>query len=319
MLQRVVRWLDEATRVLIIFHEFPDGDGIASSLALARALKSLGKEADCVCKDPPPPVFSFLPGFNTIKSDFILAEYDLLCVVDCGDSKRTGFPERIKAFAQKKKKVINIDHHLKNDLHKTANLNLVDPKAAASAELVFRIVEALDAAIDKEMATLLLTGLFTDTGGFQHSNTSCEVYRLASRLLSRGARLRQLAQNIALNKPLAMLQIWGVALSRIWQTPHGMVVSLVTQDDIRRLGATVEDIAGAVNIINSIPDTKTTILLLEMPDGKIRASLRTEDDKIDVAALAAVFGGGGHRKAAGFTVEGSLRCDSSGRWQIRLA
>ncbi|HLB32002.1 MAG TPA: bifunctional oligoribonuclease/PAP phosphatase NrnA [Patescibacteria group bacterium] len=319
MLKRVAAWLGQASRVLIIFHESPDGDGIASSLALAHVLWERGKKVSLVCRDPVPPVFNFLPKVDTIATDFIVADYDVICTVDCGDAKRTGFPDRIRKFARTKKRLINIDHHLKNDLHKIANINLVDSQAAASAELVYQIINALGARIDKHLATLLLTGLFTDTGGFQHSNTTPRVFKLAAELLARGGQLRKVSKNVSSSKPLTTLQLWGIALERLWRTESGIVASLITQEDLRCVGAVADDIAGAVNVLNSIPQTKLAILLQEEANGKIKASLRTEEEGVNVAALAAYFGGGGHRKAAGFTVDGKLARSSGGVWCIALS
>jgi len=319
MLKRVTAWLGQATSVLIIFHESPDGDGIASSLALAHVLWGQGKKVSLVCRDPVPAVFNFLPKVDAITTDFIVADYDVICTVDCGDAKRTGFPERIRKFARTKKRLINIDHHLKNDLHKIANINLVDSRAAASAELVYEVIKGLGVRIDKRIATLLLTGLFTDTGGFQHSNTTPRVFKLAAELLARGGQLRKVSKNVASSKPLTALQLWGIALERLWRTESGIVASLITQDDLRRVGASADDIAGAVNILNSIPQTKLAILLQEEANGKIKASLRTEEAGVNVAALAAYFGGGGHRKAAGFTVDGKLARSSGGAWRIALS
>ena len=318
MLKRVVTRLRSAERVLILFHESPDGDAIASSLALAETLRRLGKNVDLVCCDKIPPVFDFLPGVNKIKDDFISADYDTLCTLDCGDINRTGFPERIKKFARTKKCLINIDHHLKNDLHKIADLNFVNAHASATAELVYIIVSELDVKMDKILATLLLAGIFTDTGGFQHSNTTPSVYQLAAKLLAKGARLHRLSSRITLNKSLVTLKLLGIALTRIWRTDYGVVASLVTQKDLGEAGAQVDDIAGAINVINSIPGTRVAILFQEMPHGKIKASLRTEED-VNVASLAGIFGGGGHRKAAGFTVEGKLQHSSGGAWRIALS
>jgi phosphoesterase RecJ-like protein len=304
--------------VLILFHESPDGDAIASSLALAEVLRCLGKKVDLVCRDEMPAVFDFLPGIHLVGNDFILADYDTICTLDCGDTNRTGFPVRVKKFAQTKKRLINIDHHLKNDLHKIANLNFIDSQAVATAELIYNLINELNIKIDKNLATLLLTGIFTDTGGFQHSNTTPAVYHLASKLLAKGAQLRRLSSRITLSKSLVSLKLWGVALTRIWRTDSGVVASLVTQQDLAEIGAKDEDIAGVVNIINSIPKTRVTILFQEMSDGKIKASLRTEEE-VNVAVLAGIFGGGGHRKAAGFTVDGTMTPLANGSWRIKIA
>jgi len=319
MLDATIKQIEKSEKFLIIFHESPDGDAIGSSLALQAALTSLGKTADLACKDAIPAVFSFLLPSNTlIADDFIISDYDALILIDCGDSKRTGFADRVKGYAKHGWPIINIDHHNKNDLHRIAQTNYVDSEAAATAELMYLLLERMSIKIDKRIATWLLAGLYTDTGGFQHANTSQLVYRIASKLLSAGGKLRQISDNITLNRPLASLKLWGLVLSRAWRSKDGVIVSLVTMKDIAENDASADDLAGVVNILNTIPDSKATILFVELPDGKIKASLRTEHDQVDVSALAAVFGGGGHRKASGFTIDGKIAMSKDLRWSIKL-
>lgn len=316
MLKRLTNWLLRAENVLIIFHESPDGDALASSLALGKILDKKGIRYDIACHDQIPEVFHFLPEIQKIKNDFILADYDVVCTVDCGDLRRTGFPDRLKEFAKKQKKLINIDHHPKNDLHKVANINYTDHRSAASAQLIYEIITGIGLSIDRDIATLLLTGLYTDTGGFQHSNTSPRVYALASKLLSRGANLNKISKNILLSRKLATLKLWGLAMSRVKKNIWGITTSYITQDDVARLGVVYDDAAGIVNIINTIPEAEIAILFVELPDGKIKASVRTEKNKIDVAALARIFGGGGHKKASGFTIDGKIHLLSETCWTI---
>lgn len=306
MLPSVIDKFESAENVLIILHESPDGDAVASALALAEILRGIGKQAQCACFDKLPDVFMFLPGAQTIKTDFILGDYDLICTVDCGDAARTGFAQRLATVAKSRQNIVNIDHHCRNDLHKIAAINYVDETASASAELVYRIGEDLKHRITRDYATLILTGLYTDTGGFQHSNTSPTIYRLAAKLLSRGARLDKISSNIALNRSVVSLRLWGIAFSRIWQNKYGIAISYITQRDLSDVGASNDDLAGAINIINCVPSAKAALLFAEMPDGQIRASIRTESNNIDVSVLARLFGGGGHKKAAGFTISGKM-------------
>lgn len=318
MLSKLINWLSDAQNILILFHESPDGDAVASSLALAVALEASGKKVDCACPDTVPDVFRFLPGVERVKQDFILGDYDVVCTVDCGDARRTGFPDRLRGYANKNRKLINIDHHLKNDLHKVANLNFVNEKAAASAELVYEVIEALKVPIDRQMATLLLTGLYTDTGGFQHSNTCPRVYGLASKLLARGAQLNKISNNIVLNKKLPALRLWGLAMSRVRRNKYGIVVTYVTQKDFEDLGATTDDLAGVVNVINSIPEAVAVMLFAEQGDGSIKTSVRTENNDIDISKIARLFGGGGHKKASGFSLLGKIIAGEKGSWSVDL-
>lgn len=317
-LNKVVGKLNLYDKTLLIIHENPDGDTLASASVLYQVLKSLGKSPAMVCKDSVPKPFLFLTDVDKIQNDMLFGDYELIVVIDCGDLKRTGFDERLKDFAKKQKNLINIDHHPKNDLHKIANINLVDFEASSTAEIIWELLGELDFTLDKNIATALLCGLYTDTGGFKHSNTSEKTLKIASQLLVHGARIKLITKNVNLNKKISALKLWGVALERVFEHPDLLISStVITREDLKKCNATDDDIAGAVNLINTIPDAKAAILFCETADGKIRASLRTEDDKIDVSKIAALFSGGGHKKASGFSVEGRIKLEKEG-WNIIL-
>lgn len=309
--------INKAESVLIITHENPDGDALGSMLALGQIMEAMGKKSDHICIDPVPRAFEFLHNTQKIKKDFLCGDYDLIFILDCGDLRRTGFPDRLKEFSRHKKKIINIDHHPKNDLHKIARFNLVDYDCSSTSEIVFNLIRFLKINIDPKIATSLLCGIYTDTGAFQHSNTSVYVMEIASYLLKKGAKLKEITTNIANGKSVSALKLWGIVLSRANKNEeYGIVSSVITQKDITDCGATQSDLAGAVNVINSIPDSKAAILFYEMPDGLIKASVRTESNSIDVSQLARIFGGGGLKKASGFTIDGKIVKTIRG-WKIR--
>jgi phosphoesterase RecJ-like protein len=134
--------------------------------------------------------------------------------------------------------------------------------------------------------------------------------------MAHGAKLKLITKNISMNRSVASLKLWGVALSRIRKNSFGLVTSVVTREDIEAVDATDEDLSGVVNMINTIPGSKAAILLSETQDGRVKASLRTESEDIDVSRLAAIFGGGGHKKASGFTVPGQLEISDDGSWRV---
>ena len=292
----------KAQNILILLHNFPDGDTIASSLALSDYLKSINKKVDCAVKGQIPPVFNFLPGVSEIKNDFLLGDYDLIVAVDCGDTNRTGFPERLEQVC-KNKTLINIDHHLRNNLHKIAKINLVDDRASATAEIIFKLLKYFGAKIDGRTATYILAGIYYDTGGFQHPNVTVETLRIASECLHLGGRIGIVSQHLSFSHRSSALKLWGIALRKMRQRADGIVLSYLTREDLKSCEASEDDASGIVNLINTVPNTKIAILLLETETGKIKASLRTESDEIDVSQLARLFDGGGHRKAAGFLVD----------------
>jgi len=314
VLQKIKETFDESDKILILLHLNPDGDTICSSLALAHYLESQGKKVDCAAKEKIPDVFSYLPGIDKIRNDFLIGDYDVVVAVDCSDAKRTGFPVRLEQVC-KNKVFVNIDHHPQNNLRKITSLNLVDETAAAAAQIIWDFLEFAGAKIESDLATYILAGIYYDTGGFQHSNVSEKTLKIASQCLHLGGRMGLISDNINISKTSQSLKLWGTALSRMHYSKNGIIYSILTRKDMLETGAKDEDASGVINLINTIDSAKLSILFVEGVDGTIKASLRTESDDIDVADLARVFGGGGHKKAAGFTVEGKLLRTERG-WKV---
>lgn len=308
-----------AEKILLLTHENPDGDAIGSAMALFNYLRQIGKYVDASCPSDIPDLFKFLPLSDKFKKDFLLGDYDLVIILDCGDLKRTGFAHRLKELNNQKKRIINIDHHSKNDLHNLAQVNYIDYQASSTAELVYKLLQDSDCLINKEIATCLLCGIYTDTGSFKHSNTSEEVLKISAHLLRCGARLNLITSFITNGKSVPALKLWGIALSRIRENKKiGLISSIITQKDIQSCQATNADLAGVVNLINTIPQTRAAILFSEIESGKIKASIRTERNDIDVSHLAAIFGGGGLKKASGFSIDGQIIAKAKGDWEIKF-
>lgn len=314
----IIKLIERYNSFVIIMHEQPDGDTIACSLALEHILQQKDKKAVCVSKDPIPNPFKFLPGVERIQSDFLAGDFEVMFVLDCGDLKRTGFPERVKQYARTKKRVVHIDHHQKSDLYKLANYRLFDDQASATSEILFGLFQAMRIVVDPMTATSLLTSLYYDTGSFKHANTTDETLKLAGQLMHMGGRLNEIAKNVELTKSVASLKLWGIALARAKQNQkYGIVISFITQQDIKKCEAVDTDVAGIVNLLNAVPNAKAAMLLTEMLDNTIKASLRTDSPKVDVAQLASYFGGGGLRRASGFVYPGKLIVEGK-VWHIQL-
>lgn len=307
--------LKDAGSILLLSHEKPDGDAIASILAMRRILSHIS-DANVVpvCVDEVPKAFKFLPDAESIKSDFLGGDVQAVVILDCGDLKRTGFADRLTSMFERGVPIINVDHHPKNDLHRMASVNLIDTNMASTTEILYQLAIILKVPIDASLATLLFTGLYTDTGSFQHAITTSQVLQIASTLLSRGARLKEVRQNLANSKPVPMLKLWGIALSRVRIHQNGLVASVITADDMRRSGGTEDDLAGIVSLLESVHNCRVALLVSES-DGHIRGSLRSNNSRVNVAKIARVMGGGGHPKAAGFSIEGKLKMDKEG-WKV---
>jgi len=301
---------------LLIAHERPDGDTISAVLSLRLMLLAYKKKVRSVSSQGVPEVFRFLDGWRYVKQDFLAGDFQTIVLVDNGDLKRTGFMDRILAAKKAGATIINIDHHPKNDIWKLANINIVDEKASSTCEIVFNIFEKTGTKINHEVATALLTGIYTDTGGFQHVTTTVRTFEIASNLMSKGAKLKKISGNISNFKSISMLKLWGIVLNRmVSRSDLGLIYSVITRDDIQKCQAKEEDLAGVVNLIATIPDEKASLLLYELPNGKIKGSLRTENNEVDVSKIATLFGGGGHKRASGFEIDGQLRQTKDG-WEV---
>jgi len=315
-IDKTIACISKSKRILLLTHENPDGDALGSMLGFSIALRKIGKSVDNFCADDVPRIFSFLPKAGTIKKDFLLGDFDLMFILDCGDARRTGFSTRIKDLSQYKNKIINIDHHPKNDLHKLAKINLVDYNVSSTSEIIYKIIKSLKIKIDKDIALCLLCGLYTDTGSFMHSTTSPETLRIASDLLRCGARFRKITENVVNSHTLPALKLRGIALSRLKiNKKYRIATSIIDRNDIKKCKATNDDVAGIVNMINVIPQTKVALFMYQQDEHTIKGSLRTEESGINLTRMAQLFGGGGLKKASGFTINGRLIVRED-KWKI---
>ncbi|MCL5794971.1 MAG: DHH family phosphoesterase [Patescibacteria group bacterium] len=154
-MEKISSFFLKSNSILLITHENPDGDALGSMLGLREILKNLGKSVDCVCCDDVPRPFLFLPGINIIKKDFFLGDYDLIAILDCGDLRRTGFSNRLRELSRYKNKIINIDHHPKNDLHRLAKINLIDFEASSTSEIIYQLIQEMKAEFNYLAATCI--------------------------------------------------------------------------------------------------------------------------------------------------------------------
>lgn len=307
-----IRVINNSQRVLLGTHEHPDGDALGSTLALYHLLTAQGKEVVPYIPDEASSSFSFLPGVDALttkKPD--VASFDTVILLDYTQLYRTHIEDEVRAH----KNVVSIDHH--HDNRKEVTYNLVVPTAAATAHILYELFIAANWHINKDIATCLLTGIFTDTGSFMHDSVTPEILEVASALMGKGARLAHIAHETYQKKDLAALRIWGVALSRIMTSEKtGASVSIVTYEDLQKCGATLDDMPGVVNMLNTLPDTKFAMLLVEFEPGKIKGSLRSEPHKgVDVSELAKKLGGGGHVLASGFEIDGHF-VQKDGKWRV---
>lgn len=304
-LEEICRVLKEAKRITLIAHRKPDGDSLGACLALHLGLMSMGKQTLLACVDLPARRFSFLPDIEKFHKHFLYDIQDLLVISDAGDSKMSGYHELIPGFLSNQIPILNLDHHISNNYY--GKYNYVHPTSASATMIAYEVLRALGVSITKDMATSLLTGIYNDTGGFMHSNTNLRVFQIAAELAHFEADGPLIARNLLLEKPVHQLRTWGLALNRLRRNKENVISSVLTLEDLRQCGASSEETGGVIDLINTVADAKFTVLLAEDEKGFVKGSFRTQKDDVDVAKIAAEFGGGGHRKAAGFRLPGRLR------------
>lgn len=300
-------------RILITTHRHPDGDAVGSVLALSRALRQTGKDVTAHTPNAIPTFLRFLTDAGTIThGEPDVSAFDLVIALDHTELARTGLDRQLREGVVP---VVTVDHHLTAD--RVGSIVFVLPEAAATCDILADLLPLLGLPVDSETATCLLTGIVTDTGSFQHPNTSPDVLRITSRLLERGGNLRAIVVAAFHGRSLPALKIMGLALQRIETHPDtGAAVSVITHRDLEECGATLDDLSGVVNMLNSIPESNFSLLLTEYEHGKVKGSLRSEPERqVDVSKIAARFGGGGHALASGFEVAGTLVHEPTG-WRI---
>ena len=299
-MNEVLTALRAARRIAIVSHRDPDPDTIGSALALGLGLESIGKAVSWHCADPVPEPQRFLHGTDRITQDPPPEDVDLVVTVDFGSV------DRAKFALPTRPPIANIDHHASNDRFGVANF--VDATSAASAELAARVIDALGIAWTPDMATAALVGIMTDTGSFQFPSTDTRVLERAAQLRSAGADLQAITYNIFRNKRFEAIKLWGFAFARLAREREGRLVwTELRGADLADAGARDEDISGLVEQIARSGGMRVALLFNEQSD-TVKVSCRTSqwEPSVDAAALMARFGGGGHVRAAGALVPGSL-------------
>jgi len=310
-LNGVLEAIKKAETVLLVSHKAPDGDTLGSALGLYHTLVQMGKKPTVACIDKPGQVYSFMPGIENYRGGIDHTDYDLIFILDAGATHLTGVHTLYPQLFDKSREVINIDHHPTNELY--GRYNVVVPTAPSTTMIIYQMLTDLDLPIDRNTATCLLTGIYTDTGSFMHSNTNAEALRVAARLLAKGANLRSISKEVFNTTRLSTMCLWGRVLRSIYRTPDGVTMAIVTQKDFAECGAVYDEMTGVVDYVNSVPNSAYSVILAEK-QGTVKGSLRTLNDDVDVSAIASSYGGGGHTKAAGFTVKGRL--EKEVRWKV---
>jgi phosphoesterase RecJ-like protein len=310
MMKQIVKQISDSGCVLIVSHVNPDGDAVSSVIALGLALEKLNKKIFLLNESPIPAVYRFLPSVDRISQSMNgAAKFDTAVILDCGDINRIG-----KAV-QKIRKIpvlINIDHHVTNTGF--GDLKLIDASACATTELVHRLIKRMKITIDAPIATSIYTGILTDTGSFRFSNTNPEAFAICTEMTQVGVDPYDVAQHVYGTYSLGRIKLLNLALDSIEISVNGKLSMMtVTQAMLHKTGTQAEDADGLINYARRIEDVKVAALIQELRDGsqasinkdRFHISLRS-DGTVDVADIAAAYGGGGHSSAAGFGMDLTL-------------
>ena len=298
--------IDEAKTIAICAHTSPDGDALGSQLALMQLIDERwpGRAVSCLLadSDPTPRIYAFLPGAERLMhvADYDL-DPDLFICVDLSSPSRLG---EAQVVLERAHKVAIIDHHPCSEPYGEAAL--IRPSAAAAGVMVAEFAQHLGVEITRDMAQCLFCAIVTDTGRFQYQNADAEAFQVASQLVDAGASPSEVSLNVYQSYRLQYLHLKSAVMGRIMTFERGRIAySYATNEDLRRTGASLDECDGLIDVVRSVSGSELALFLKEVADGKVRGNLRAKGNH-DVSAVARMMGGGGHRAAAGFTVEGSV-------------
>lgn len=299
-LDNILEEIKKAETIVILTHETPDGDAIGSSLAMKLAIRQFGKEADVIMPKYSK-IFDFLPEANTIKAQSEIERYDLAISLDCSDLKRLAGTKYFEAAKRK----IQIDHHSINTMF--ADYNFVNPVAPACCEILIGMFEYLGIEITQELGTCIIAGIITDTGGFQYAAVTAETFEFAADLLRKGVNISSVYQKVLSTKTKPNFELSRLVSNRMEFFEDGKIAfTYMNLEDERKVGAQEGDHEGLVEIGRNIEGVEVSVFIREKEGANgYKISLRSKE-RVNVADVALMLGGGGHIRAAGCFAQGTV-------------
>ncbi len=310
--EKILQRITSAKNICIISHQNPDADTLGSNLALRLAFENEARRITSVSADILRYEFDFLKDKPSFVTEFDPGEFDLFITVDCGSPEQTAF-QSVYPEVFRKKDLINIDHHHTNSLF--GGINLVIDSSSSTSLIIFNLLKTWNIRPTPDIATCVLMGVYGDTGSFMHSNTSAEEFEAAAELMYLKANRSVIVERLYKRQSLGKLRLLGKILSETRMTDKKTVVSAIKDEDFHETGATQADLEGVIDYINMTKDNRIAALLTEDGKGNVRGSLRTKKDDLNLSEIAVHLGGGGHKKASGFTIKGKL--EKVVRWSIK--
>jgi phosphoesterase RecJ-like protein len=297
--QQIVDAIGSRQRFVLSSHARPDGDSIGSQLAMAYALRALGKHATVVNADPAAPPLMAFPGVPDIQiASQVEGQFDAAIIMECGDLARTGVAGLDRFF------VINIDHHPGNSGY--GRINWFDSSAAACSEMVFDVVRALGVPLSREIATHIYLAILTDTGSFHYSGISPRTFDICRVLLEAGVDPVTVARHVYDNNSIGRLRLSGAVLSAMQIDQTGRIAIIYLDHQMTdTAGGTYEDTDGLINEPLTVKEIQAVVFFKHEAGDAYRVSMRSKGN-VDIGAVAKTFGGGGHKNAAGCTATGAI-------------
>ena len=295
-LDNILEEINKAESIVILTHENPDGDAVGTGLALYNALKQMGKNPDIIIPEYPR-IFGFLPGTDEVKKESSVQKYDLAISVDCATIKMlNGFA----SYFEDAKVKISIDHHSTNTMF--GDLNYVSPDAPACAQILLVVLEYFKVNITKDIGTCILTGIITDTGGFQYSGVTAETFKFVAELLEKGVNVSKVYRRVLQTRTKANFELNRIASDRLEFFEDGKVAfTYITKEDEEKVNAETGDHEGIVEIGRDIEGVEVSIFIRQTDKG-CKVSMRS-NEYVNVSDVCLLLGGGGHIHAAGCSLQ----------------
>jgi len=310
MMNRIIRHLKNSNHLLLATHTNPDGDAIGSLIAMGLSLEALNKRITLYNESPLPAMYRFLPSVDRVVGRVQTADrYDTAIILDCSELERIGQAvSRVRQIPT----IINIDHHITNTSF--GDYQLIETTASSTAEILYRLIKKMAIPLNRDIATLIYTGILTDTGSFRFSNTNQAAFTICEEMIRLGVNPYDIAKHVYGTYSLGRIKLLNLALDSIEISKNSKLSMMtLTRKMFKKTGTQAEDVDGMINYARRIEDVKVAVLIQQDPNGTEKSanpnlfhvSLRS-DGTIDVAEIASAFGGGGHPNAAGFSIESAL-------------
>lgn len=309
-MDQIIEHLKNSDRILVASHAHPDGDALGSLIAMGLTLKALNKSVTLYNESPIPAVYRFLPMIHLVEHHLASVDaFDTAVILDCGDFDRIG---DAAAAVSRVPTIVNIDHHMTNT--KFGRYQHIDTSACATAEILYRLIKKMGVPFNRDIATLIYTGILTDTGSFRFSNTNLAAFTICEEMVDVGVEPYAIAKHVYGTYSLGRLKLLNLALDSIELSKNGRLSMMTLKKHMfLETNTHPEDVDGMINYAKRIEDVKVAVLIQQDLNGAdhpshpglYHVSLRS-DGTVDVAKFAASLGGGGHMSAAGFSIETTL-------------